>query len=64
MVDIAAIKQRVGEKGMTLKILAIELGMKPQVLYNKLNRGQFVYEDIKRLQMILQFDDPWTIFFS
>lgn len=64
MVNVNELKAAMVRKGMTQCDVAKKLNISPRTLSNKLKRGVLGSDDIEKLMVILDINDPVPIFFA
>lgn len=64
MVNVNELKAAMVRKGMTQSDVAKKLNISPRTLSNKLKSGVFGSDDIEKLMVILDINDPIPIFFT
>ena len=64
MVNVNELKAAMVRKGMTQSEVAKKLNISPRTLSNKLKRGVLGSNEIEKLMVILDINDPVPIFFT
>lgn len=64
MIRINKLKARFVEKGYTQQEIAKELGITDVTLSRKLNKGVFNSDEIYKMIVLLEIEDPTEIFFA
>lgn len=64
MIKINKLKARFVEKGYTQQEIAKELGITDVTLSRKLNRGVFNSDEIYKMIILLDIENPTEIFFA
>lgn len=64
MIKINKLKARFVEKGYTQQEIAKELGITDVTLSRKLNRGVFNSDEIYKMIVLLDIENPTEIFFA
>lgn len=64
MIKINKLKARFVEKGYTQQDIAKELGITDVTLSRKLNRGVFNSDEIYKMIVLLDIENPTEIFFA
>lgn len=64
MIKINKLKARFVEKGYTQQEIAKELGITDVTLSRKLNKGVFNSDEIYKMIVLLEIEDPTEIFFA
>lgn len=64
MVNTNELKAAIVRKGMTQRQVAKSLGISERTLGNKMKNGVFLSDEIERMIVLLDINDPLPIFFS
>lgn len=64
MIDVSKLRGKMAEKGYSQKDVAEKMGIQPNTLRRKMNRGVFGSDEIEALINILDIVDPMAIFFT
>ncbi len=64
MVNANELKACIVRKGLTQEAVAKKLNISPKTFYNKLHKGVFGSDEIEKMILLLDINDPMPIFFA
>lgn len=64
MIDTAALRGIIAEKGFSQRAIAQKLGMTDKTFYSKMNKKKFDSDEMNAMVRILEIKNPSEIFFA
>lgn len=64
MIRTDELRGAIAKKGLSQRKLAQMLGMSEKTFYSKMKRGIFRSDEIEKMVLLLEINDPFNIFFA